>query len=199
MTSPWLIPLPPTLTQGTDKGPLRLGVHVRQDEPGHGPPVGPAEARVRDRRGAGRLGGGGLELVGCIRLGQVLRLRTRLRERHRAELHRRGDPALLRRCGPVVLPDLVPLPGPDLAAGPAAMRAGRAGALGQPFGGLGQTARMTIIPEHNDVNPVVAEVVRSGFTESRHRGAVAAVAADGRTVIGAGRSDVPFLPRSANK
>ena len=37
--------------------------------------------------------------------------------------------------GGVVLPDVVPLPGPDLAAGPAAMRAGRAGALGQPFGG----------------------------------------------------------------
>jgi len=36
---------------------------------------------------------------------------------------------------------------------------------------------VTIIPEHNDVNPVVAEVVRSGFAESRHRGAVAAVAA----------------------
>ncbi len=58
---------------------------------------------------------------------------------------------------------------------------------------------MTIIPEHNDVNPVVAEVVRSGFAESRHRGAVAAVAADGRPVISVGGTDVPFLPRSANK
>jgi L-asparaginase II len=58
---------------------------------------------------------------------------------------------------------------------------------------------MTIIPEHNDVNPVVAEVVRSGFAESRHRGAVTAVAADGRPVISHGRADVPFLPRSANK
>src|SRR3984885_11496641 len=62
-----------------------------------------------------------------------------------------------------------------------------------------QTARMTILPEHNDVNPVVAEVVRSGFTESRHRGAVAAVAADGRPVTTAGRSDSPSLPRSAKK
>ena len=51
---------------------------------------------------------------------------------------------------------------------------------------------MTIIPEHKDVNPVVAEVVRSGFAESRHRGAVAGLAAVGQT-------DVPFLPRSANK
>jgi L-asparaginase II len=58
---------------------------------------------------------------------------------------------------------------------------------------------MTIIPEHNDVNPVVAEVVRSGFAESRHRGAVTAVAAGGRPVIRVGRADVPFLPRSANK
>ena len=52
---------------------------------------------------------------------------------------------------------------------------------------------------HNGVNPVVAEVVRSGFTESRHRGAVAGLAADGRQVIGVGHTGVPFLPRSANK
>jgi len=50
-----------------------------------------------------------------------------------------------------------------------------------------------------EVNPVVAEVVRSGFTESRHRGTVAGLAADGRQVIGVGRTDVPLLPRSANK
>jgi L-asparaginase II len=50
-----------------------------------------------------------------------------------------------------------------------------------------------------EVNPVLAEVVRSGFVESRHRGAVAALAADGRRVIGAGRTAVPFLPRSSNK
>jgi L-asparaginase II len=58
---------------------------------------------------------------------------------------------------------------------------------------------MTIIPEHKDVNPVVAEVVRSGFAESRHRGAVAGLAADGRQLISVGQTDVPFLPRSANK
>jgi L-asparaginase II len=55
---------------------------------------------------------------------------------------------------------------------------------------------MTIIP---DVNPVVAEVVRSGFAESRHRGAVAGLDTEGHQVISAGRTDVPFLPRSANK
>jgi L-asparaginase II len=58
---------------------------------------------------------------------------------------------------------------------------------------------MTIFTEHNDVNPVVAEVVRSGFTESRHRGAVAGLAADGTQVISAGSTAVPFFPRSANK
>jgi L-asparaginase II len=55
---------------------------------------------------------------------------------------------------------------------------------------------MTITP---DANPVVAEVVRSGFAESRHRGAVAGLAADGRQVISVGQTGVWFLPRSANK
>ena len=58
---------------------------------------------------------------------------------------------------------------------------------------------MTILTEHDDVNPVVAEVVRSGFTESRHRGAVAALGADGTLVISAGDTAAPFFPRSANK
>src|SRR5215472_8246775 len=58
---------------------------------------------------------------------------------------------------------------------------------------------MTIFPEHDDVNPVVAEVVRSGLVESRHRGAVAGLAADGTQVISAGATAVPFFPRSANK
>jgi L-asparaginase II len=58
---------------------------------------------------------------------------------------------------------------------------------------------MTIFTEDADVNPVVAEVVRSGFTESRHRGAVAGLAADGTQVISAGHTAVPFFPRSANK
>src|SRR5579859_3586459 len=48
-------------------------------------------------------------------------------------------------------------------------------------------------------NPVLAEVVRSGFTESLHRGAVAGLDTDGRQVISVGHTDVPFLPRSSNK
>jgi L-asparaginase II len=58
---------------------------------------------------------------------------------------------------------------------------------------------MTIFTEHNGVNPVVAEVVRSGFAESRHRGAVAGLDADGIQVISVGETGVPFFPRSANK
>ena len=58
---------------------------------------------------------------------------------------------------------------------------------------------MTIFSEHDGVNPVVAEVVRSGFAESRHRGAVAGLAADGTQVITAGDTAAPFFPRSANK
>jgi len=58
---------------------------------------------------------------------------------------------------------------------------------------------MTIFTEHDGVNPVVAEVVRSGFAESRHRGAVAGLAADGTQVISVGDTAAPFFPRSANK
>jgi L-asparaginase II len=46
---------------------------------------------------------------------------------------------------------------------------------------------------------VLAEVVRSGFVESRHRGAIAALAADGSVLLAAGTADVPMFPRSSNK
>src|SRR5580698_5582188 len=58
---------------------------------------------------------------------------------------------------------------------------------------------MTIDTEHQGVNPVVAEVVRSGFTESWHRGTVAALDAAGIQVIDVGQTGVPLFPRSANK
>ena len=50
-----------------------------------------------------------------------------------------------------------------------------------------------------DVNPVLAEVVRSGFAESRHRGSIVVVASDGTTMRRAGAVDVPIFPRSSNK
>jgi L-asparaginase II len=46
---------------------------------------------------------------------------------------------------------------------------------------------------------VLAEVVRSGFTESWHRGALAALAADGSVLLAVGSADVPMFPRSSNK
>jgi L-asparaginase II len=58
---------------------------------------------------------------------------------------------------------------------------------------------MTIFTEPRGVNPVVAEVVRSGFAESRHRGAVAGLGADGSEMICVGQTSVPIFPRSANK
>ena len=48
-------------------------------------------------------------------------------------------------------------------------------------------------------NPVLAEVVRSGFVESRHRGAVAVLAADGTVAMRAGDVETPVFPRSSNK
>ncbi len=47
--------------------------------------------------------------------------------------------------------------------------------------------------------PVLAEVVRSGFTESRHRGLVAGLAADATIAVQAGDISVPVFPRSSNK
>ena len=58
---------------------------------------------------------------------------------------------------------------------------------------------MTNILGDAAANPVLAEVVRSGFVESRHRGTIAGLAADGTQVISVGQVDVPFFPRSANK
>jgi len=49
------------------------------------------------------------------------------------------------------------------------------------------------------INPVLAEVERSGFVESRHRGAAVGLAADGTVAVRAGDPEVPIFPRSANK
>ncbi|WP_116946887.1 asparaginase [Jiangella endophytica] len=46
---------------------------------------------------------------------------------------------------------------------------------------------------------LMAEVVRSGLVESRHRGSVVALAADGSVAFAAGRADAPMYPRSSNK
>lgn len=56
-----------------------------------------------------------------------------------------------------------------------------------------------LTPNDVAVNPVLAEVVRSGFVESRHRGAVAAIGADGTFAFTAGSANAPVYPRSSNK
>ncbi|MFI0372788.1 asparaginase [Actinomadura sp. 1N219] len=50
-----------------------------------------------------------------------------------------------------------------------------------------------------EINPVLVEVERSGFVESRHRGAAIGFGADGTVTVRAGDPDVPIFPRSANK
>jgi L-asparaginase II len=47
--------------------------------------------------------------------------------------------------------------------------------------------------------PVVAEVVRSGFVEGRHHGAVVALRPDGGTAFAVGEVAAPVFPRSSNK
>ncbi|HKE51555.1 MAG TPA: asparaginase [Actinomycetes bacterium] len=48
-------------------------------------------------------------------------------------------------------------------------------------------------------NPVLAEVVRSGFVEGLHRGAVVALNPDGSVAFATGDVRSPIFPRSANK
>jgi L-asparaginase II len=47
--------------------------------------------------------------------------------------------------------------------------------------------------------PVLAEVVRSGFVESRHRGMAVGLRADGIAAVSAGAVTEPVFPRSSNK
>ncbi|MFE7662145.1 asparaginase [Streptomyces celluloflavus] len=48
-------------------------------------------------------------------------------------------------------------------------------------------------------SPVLAEVVRSGFVEGRHRGSLVVLAADGSVERALGDITAPVFPRSANK
>jgi L-asparaginase II len=47
--------------------------------------------------------------------------------------------------------------------------------------------------------PVLAEVVRSGFIEGRHRGSLVLLAADGSVELALGEVSAPVFPRSSNK
>jgi L-asparaginase II len=48
-------------------------------------------------------------------------------------------------------------------------------------------------------NPVLAEVVRSGFAESTHRGRLVVLDANGEIAVAAGAVSEPMFPRSSNK
>ncbi|MFL6157726.1 MAG: asparaginase [Marmoricola sp.] len=53
--------------------------------------------------------------------------------------------------------------------------------------------------EERSNEPVLAEVVRSGFVEGRHRGTAVALAADGSRGLELGDGDATMLPRSCTK
>ncbi len=48
-------------------------------------------------------------------------------------------------------------------------------------------------------NPVLVEIVRSGFLESVHRGSLVVLGPDGEVLAAHGAVDRPVLPRSSNK
>lgn len=49
------------------------------------------------------------------------------------------------------------------------------------------------------MSPVLAEVIRSGFVEGRHRGSLVVLAADGSVELALGDPAAPHFPRSSNK
>ncbi|GAA2938402.1 asparaginase [Kitasatospora cinereorecta] len=57
----------------------------------------------------------------------------------------------------------------------------------------------SIFPSAPPVHPVLAEVVRSGFTEGHHRGSLVVLAADGSVEHALGDPAAPVFPRSSNK
>ncbi|WP_372503120.1 asparaginase [Streptomyces rhizoryzae] len=54
-------------------------------------------------------------------------------------------------------------------------------------------------PAAGEPSPVLAEVVRSGFVEGRHRGSLVVLAADGSVELAMGDVAAPVFPRSTNK
>ncbi|MFI1440291.1 asparaginase [Streptomyces fructofermentans] len=90
-------------------------------------------------------------------------------------LPRPGHPS-----GPRLVPGPGSRPGPAPSPGPAAL--------------TGADAESA-----DAVPPVLAEVVRSGFVESRHRGSLVVLGADGSVDLALGDVGAPVFPRSANK
>ncbi|MFE6935458.1 asparaginase [Streptomyces sp. NPDC057699] len=61
------------------------------------------------------------------------------------------------------------------------------------------TSSIAPFPTSSPVPPVLAEVVRSGFTEGHHRGSLVLLAADGSVEFALGDPAAPVFPRSSNK
>ncbi|RPK53624.1 asparaginase [Streptomyces sp. ADI93-02] len=61
------------------------------------------------------------------------------------------------------------------------------------------TSSIAPLPTSSPVAPVLAEVVRSGFTEGHHRGSLVLLAADGSVEFALGDPAAPVFPRSSNK
>ncbi|MGI5138890.1 MULTISPECIES: asparaginase [unclassified Streptomyces] len=61
------------------------------------------------------------------------------------------------------------------------------------------TSVQTLPSAPSSVSPVLAEVVRSGFVEGRHRGSLVLLAADGSVEFAIGDVKAPVFPRSSNK
>ncbi|OIK01130.1 asparaginase [Streptomyces colonosanans] len=64
---------------------------------------------------------------------------------------------------------------------------------------MSTAVQITTPPAPSSVPPVLAEVVRSGFVEGRHRGSLVLLAADGRVELALGDATAPVFPRSSNK
>lgn len=60
-------------------------------------------------------------------------------------------------------------------------------------------ARTPTTPDTAPCLPVLAEDVRSGFTEGHHRGSLVLLAADGSVELALGEPAAPVFPRSSNK
>ncbi|MFJ8362249.1 asparaginase [Streptomyces sp. NPDC093984] len=61
------------------------------------------------------------------------------------------------------------------------------------------TSAQPAISAQSSVPPVLAEVVRSGFVEGRHRGSLVVLAEDGSVEFALGDVTAPVFPRSSNK
>ncbi|AEW94899.1 MULTISPECIES: asparaginase [Streptomycetaceae] len=57
----------------------------------------------------------------------------------------------------------------------------------------------SVVPDQHAQLPVLAEVVRSGFTEGRHHGSLVVLDADGKVELALGDVTSPVFPRSSNK